>query len=64
MSEEKQTVNVDAKALREVLVALNGPGHYIRELQVTRGAMFDNPIDKLIEEFNAQVSGDGDADQG
>jgi hypothetical protein len=64
MSEQKQTVTVDANALREVLVALNGPGHYIRELKVTRGALFDNPIDKLIAEFNAQASGGDDADQG
>jgi hypothetical protein len=55
MSEQKQTVTVDAKALRELLVALNGPAHHIRELQVTRGFM-DNPIDTLIEEFNAQAT--------
>ena len=55
MSSAKVTVSADS--LRQVLVALNGPGHYIRELQVTRGPLFDNPIDKLIQEFNEQVSG-------
>ena len=29
-------ISVTAEALREVLVALNGPGHLIRELQATR----------------------------
>jgi len=46
-------IEVDAEALRIILVALSGPGHYIRELQVTRGPLFDNPIDKLTNEFNA-----------
>lgn len=54
-----EKVSVDAKALREVLIALNGPGYYIRELQVTRGEAFpDNPIDLLIKEFNSQVGDD------
>ncbi len=51
-------IEVDAEALRMVLVALNGPGHYIRELQVTRGPLFDNPIDKLTVEFNAWTDSD------
>lgn len=51
-----QTVTVDAAAFRRLLVALNGPQHYIRELQATRGPLFDNPIDLLIEQFNAQIS--------
>lgn len=51
---EKVTVSTDA--LRQVLQALNGPGHYIRELQVTRNLPGDsNPINTLIEEFNAAV---------
>jgi hypothetical protein len=54
MSDE-QTVAVSASALRAVLVALNGPGHYIRELQVTRGPLFDNPIDTLLTQYNEQV---------
>ncbi|MDE1179443.1 hypothetical protein [Paraburkholderia sp.] len=55
MADER--IEVDAKALREVLVALNGPGHYIRELQVTRNPVIcpDNPINKLTDEFNAWV---------
>jgi hypothetical protein len=52
---EDQKVTVSAKALRQVLQALVGPGHYIRELQVTRGPLFNNPIDTLIEEYNLQV---------
>lgn len=47
-------VEVDAVALRAVLVALNGQGHEIRELQALRGPLWpDSPIDKLTEEFNA-----------
>ena len=49
-------VEVDAAALRRVLVALNGQGHEIRELQVLRGSLWpDSPIDKLTGEFNAWV---------
>jgi hypothetical protein len=52
-------VTVDAGALRQVLQALTGPGHLIRELQVTRGMPgsdpSDNPIDQLTIEFNAAV---------
>ncbi|MFN8995337.1 MAG: hypothetical protein ACK5X3_16955 [Pseudomonadota bacterium] len=49
-----ERIEVDAAALRAVLVALNGQGHEIRELQVLRGPIWtDNPIDKLTEEFNA-----------
>jgi hypothetical protein len=49
-------VTVDASALRQVLEALNGPDHYIRELQVTRRLPgVDNPINKLIEQFNNAV---------
>lgn len=55
-----ETVTVDAKALHSVLVALNGPGHLIRELQATRnlhamGDDYANPIETLVEQFNAQV---------
>lgn len=47
-------IEVDATALRQVLVALNGAGHEIRELQALRGPLWpDNPIDKLTNEFNA-----------
>jgi hypothetical protein len=53
-----QTVTVSAAALRQVLVALNGPGHLIRELQATRDKppiMTGNPIDQLVREFNDAV---------
>lgn len=46
-----KTVTVDADALRQVLQALNGPGHHIRELQAIRG-LGDSPIDKLVEDYN------------
>lgn len=51
------TITVNAEALRQVLLALNGSAHRIRELQATRnlpagltgGEM--NPIDVLIQDF-------------
>lgn len=49
-------VTVNADALRQVLVALTGPGHLIRELQFTRDnppIMTGNPIDTLIRDYNA-----------
>lgn len=48
----KKQITVDAESLHMVLRALNGPGHCIRELQATRGPLFDNPIDKLITQYN------------
>jgi hypothetical protein len=50
------TVTVDADALRQALEALTGPDHLIRELQATRGPLFDNPIDKLIRQYHEQVA--------
>lgn len=52
------TVTVDGQALRQVLVALVGQPHHIRELQATRSLHklgYPNPIDVLIEQFNAAV---------
>lgn len=60
-TEISKKVLVSAEALRQVLQALNGPGHYIRELQVTRGSLFDNPIDKLIAEYNTTVNSEAKA---
>lgn len=51
-----ETITVDAKALREVLDALVGPPHLMRELQATRSLhrlTHDNPIEMLIEQYNA-----------
>ncbi len=49
-------VTVTAKALHQVLGALIGPGHYIRELQATRNLPgIDNPINTLIDEYNAAI---------
>lgn len=52
-----EKVTVSAHALYQLLMALNGPAHYIRELQVTRdrgrGLFPDNPIDVLCAEYNA-----------
>jgi hypothetical protein len=56
-------VSVDAEALRRILQALNGPPHLIRELQATRGALFNNnPIDVLVREYNVWA-GNHEADQ-
>lgn len=45
---------VSKEALYKVLTALNGPAHYVRELQVTRGPLIgdDNPINILVKEYN------------
>lgn len=54
---------VSADALRRVLIALNGPAHYIRELQATREPeqLFpDNPITTLINEYNAFLEASND----
>lgn len=53
-----QTVTVSAEPLRQVLMALIGPGHLIRELQFTRDGIVgkENPINVLIEEFNASIA--------
>jgi len=51
-------VTVSASALQELLQALNGPPHIIRELIATRGlGAFNvkNPIDTLCDEYNAAV---------
>lgn len=54
---ETDTVAVDAAALRQVLDALTGPPHLIREMQVlASGTLFaaDSPITKLTDQYNAQ----------
>ena len=49
-------VSVPAEALGQVLNALIGPPHYIRELQVIRGLPGgDDPISQLITAYNAWV---------
>ena len=52
-----KAITVNAEALRQILAALVGPGHLIRELQFTRGPMVgkDNPINILVAEYNAAV---------
>lgn len=47
-------VLVDAEALQQVLQALTGPGHLIRELQVL-ARLPDSPIGKLLKEYNDWV---------
>ena len=51
-----ETVQVSTSALRQLLFALTGPQYLIRELQVSRSPLVDNPIDKLVSEFNAQIA--------
>lgn len=49
-------LEVNAHALAMIINALNGHGHEIRELQVTRGFAFEgtaNPIDTLERELMA-----------
>ena len=47
-------VTVTASALYRLLMALGSSGHYIREMQATRGlpGVDDNPIDVLTREYN------------
>nr|WP_319566274.1 hypothetical protein [uncultured Rhodoferax sp.] len=51
------TVTVSAPALRELLEALSGPGHLIRELQMLSGPLVgkDNPINILVDQYNAAI---------
>jgi hypothetical protein len=56
---ERAMVSVDAKALRTVLQALVGQPHHIREIQMTRSIAAltgDDPIQTLIDDFNASVN--------
>lgn len=51
-------VVVCGQALRQLLVALNGPSHYIGELQATRSLHrlgHANAIETLMEQFNSQA---------
>jgi len=55
---ESLPIVVSGNALREVLQALNGPPHLIRELQCLATSsltMDSNPIIELVRQFNAQV---------
>ncbi len=48
------TLPVPTWALKQVLVALMGPPHYIRELQATmtpRELFEDNPINELLDAY-------------
>lgn len=54
MTDEREMVSVDAAALREILAAITGPGHLIRELQAIR-SLGNSPIDILRDDFNAWV---------
>lgn len=71
MTDKAQTIEVDATALRAVLVALTGPGHLIRELQVMNSPSLSalspdelNPIGTLLKQFNAWVAAASGAAQG
>lgn len=57
-----QTVTVDANALKTVLKALAGQPHEIRELLAMRSLPGDdNPIVKLIQNYNEQAQAHNDA---
>lgn len=56
-------VTVDANALRQVLQALTGPAHLIREIQMTRSVAAltgDDPIGLLIDDYNHDVERQAD----
>jgi hypothetical protein len=44
-------IEVSTQALAQIVNALNGHPHQIRELQVTRGPLFSNPIDVIEREL-------------
>jgi len=53
----EELVAVDAEALGQLLQALVGEGHLVRELQTTRGLHklgHPNPIETLIEQVNSR----------
>jgi len=59
-AQPRATVTVDCDALVQVLNALNGHSHEIRELQVTRGlhslgGQYANPIETLLAEVRPQL---------
>lgn len=65
-STARQMASVDAKALRTVLQALVGPPHHMREIQMTRGVAAltgDDPIQTLIDDFNAYAAGTNKASE-
>ena len=47
-------IEVDARALKQVLLALTGPPHLIRELQAVVN-LGDSPIAKLVDEYNTAL---------
>lgn len=54
-------VSVSGEPLRQLLIALTGPGHLIRELQATMGLANagladDHPIKRILDEFNAEAA--------
>jgi hypothetical protein len=56
ITDTKQLFVIEAKPLRGILTALNGPDHYIRELQYTRNLPGNkNPIDELTDSYNRNL---------
>ena len=56
----KELIPVDVNALRQVLLALVGPAHLVRELQATRSLHqlgHTSPIDTLCEQLDAWCPG-------
>lgn len=53
--EPMETITVNFAALKQLLVAVAGPDHHIRELQYTR-SLPNNPINVLLGEYNAIVA--------
>lgn len=47
-----EKICVNKEALRQVLNAFQGPSHHVLELWAINAPYIDNPVTKLIEEFN------------
>jgi hypothetical protein len=61
---DTDTISVNRKALFQVLQALSGPGHLIREMQAIRNIQGDeSPITVLVNEYNASLALAPDANQ-
>lgn len=61
MAAPTKLISVDVTALAQVLQALTGPGHLIRELQATRSLHkmgHPNPIETLLEQVDAWARAD------
>lgn len=61
MSEKSKKIEVSSDALYQLLNALQGPPHHIRELQVLSQSSLPmkNPVSTLIAEYNQWAESQG-----